>query len=326
MYHTMDITENETPERDEFVHAESDTDVNLVNHNRRNTGSELTSAFKEYSQNIYLVSELLVCALIGGFGHTAPNIIFGMTVLKRDVPYQATVNGDVLFDLYLNRDFEDETISDWLLVCICLLLPFVTVLLFAYKFGKKYDLHCSACCFLFAFGSNEFITSFVKLYVGYWRPNFYSFCGITEDYLDCNSEEPRKSFPSGHASSSFCGMTLFTIYFLGKLGFYSICLTAEQNENVKSTAFLLLKKRLLNMVATLPMFLAVFIAASRVHDNFHHPADIVAGSLIGMFCAVFSYGLWYSPLSSEFSGYPINAAYEIVRGRRIDDTAVIQEM
>ena len=313
-YQRMNITTDNTPEGDGFIDAEPDTDadlitndvmqnesgrdLHLVNNGIRN--NTLSLAFKEYSQNIYFISELLFCALLGGFGHSAPKLIFRMAVFDRGIPYQTTANGDIMLDLYLNRKLTDETIPDSMLVIFCLLLPFLIVLLFNCKFGKKNDLHSSACCFLFAFGCNEFITSSVKLYAGYWRPNFYSMCSLDVDNLECKTDidEARKSFPSGHASSSFCGMTLFTLFFVGKLGYYSICSTATQNSNAnhrprnETSASLLFKKRALNMLAVSPMLLAVFISVSRVHDNMHHPADIVAGSIIGMLCAVFSYAQW----------------------------------
>ncbi len=41
-----------------------------------------------------------------------------------------------------------------------------------------------------------------------------------------------------------------------------------------------------------PLFLSTFVAASRVHDNWHHPADVVAGALIGATCALVAYHLW----------------------------------
>ena len=38
----------------------------------------------------------------------------------------------------------------------------------------------------------------------------------------------------------------------------------------------------------LPVLLALWIGATRVHDNKHHPADVVAGALLGMFFPVFA--------------------------------------
>jgi membrane-associated phospholipid phosphatase len=43
----------------------------------------------------------------------------------------------------------------------------------------------------------------------------------------------------------------------------------------------------------LPMGLALFIAASRVVDNKHFPADVVGGSLLGAAISYYVYGLWF---------------------------------
>jgi hypothetical protein len=49
------------------------------------------------------------------------------------------------------------------------------------------------------------------------------------------------------------------------------------------------------------MTIQVYVAASRVTDNRHHPADVVAGLLAGCLAAVFS-------LSATVSYYKANLA------------------
>ena len=46
------------------------------------------------------------------------------------------------------------------------------------------------------------------------------------------------------------------------------------------------------VTAFLPWIYASFVACSRLVDNWHHPSDIVAGSLIGIFCSTLAYHLW----------------------------------
>lgn len=295
----------------EPANEEEDSNANPAN----DVNSNVCSSFKEYCSNIYFVTELLLCILLAGLGHNAPKLIFQMSLIQREIPYQQTANGDIILDQYINRELtQQETIPDWLLVLLCAIIPFFIMLLFSFFLGYKHDLHSSACFFLFALGSSEFITNFVKLYVGYWRPNFYNYCGFNADNMDCEAEnenasnDARKSFPSGHASGSFCGMTSITLFFLGKIGLfcshhYSFRLESSRSSsrrmdlvfssrNNEVTASILFKRRIMSMIATSPMFLAVFIAASRVHDDMHHPADVVAGAVIGMCCAIFSYRLW----------------------------------
>jgi len=46
---------------------------------------------------------------------------------------------------------------------------------------------------------------------------------------------------------------------------------------------------LLTMLCLGPTLVAAWVAASRVHDNAHHPADVVGGAVVGGGAAV----LWY---------------------------------
>ncbi len=136
---------------------------------------------------------------------------------------------------------------------------------------------------------------------------FYEYCEFDTDSLQCLSDErndPRKSFPSGHSCLSLCSASILTLLFLGRVGTHRIDDDIETN-----VAFALryIKKRCLSILATFPMLLGIFIAVSRVHDNRHHPADIVAGSMIGIGCAIFSYHLWYPSVYSSRSGIPVQA-------------------
>ncbi len=261
--------------------------------------SSLLNSMRGYCKNIYLMTEITVCILFAALSHNAPGLIFGMTVYERDIPYQETANEDVILDSYINREYVDnETVPDGQLVAFCLVMPFLMILAYSAFFGQKNDLHSSSCAFLFGTGCTTFITNWMKLYMGYFRPNFYSYCGFNVENLECEADDEgalvdsRKSFPSGHSSVSFYGMTFLTIFLIGKIGMYRGLTSAEISSMNNTTAGFLFKKRLLTIVATSPLFFAIFVAASRVHDDMHHPADIVAGSIIGMICSSFSYGLW----------------------------------
>jgi len=140
--------------------------------------------------------------------------------------------------------------------------------------------------------------------------------------MNSDDHEARVSFASGHSSFSFCCMTLFTLYLLRLFGvgglFYfrrndpdcdapsNIVIAGDleqqqQQSNHNSPASNNVRKRsksgtmlsrMASILCILPMFVAGFIAASRIHDNFHHPADVVAGSIIGFSVAKFVYNTW----------------------------------
>jgi diacylglycerol diphosphate phosphatase/phosphatidate phosphatase len=52
-------------------------------------------------------------------------------------------------------------------------------------------------------------------------------------------------------------------------------------------------KKLYSVLALVPMAVAGIVAASRVVDNKHHPADVVGGAVLGTSVAWFVHGLWY---------------------------------
>jgi len=42
-----------------------------------------------------------------------------------------------------------------------------------------------------------------------------------------------------------------------------------------------------------PMLVAFFIIISRVHDDLHHPADVIGGSLLGGSIATLVFNIWF---------------------------------
>ena len=52
----------------------------------------------------------------------------------------------------------------------------------------------------------------------------------------------------------------------------------------------------------MPGFVAIFVAFSRVHDNAHHPADVVAGSALGSVIAALSHRIAW-PKDAIIDGY-----------------------
>lgn len=172
--------------------------------------------------------------------------------------------------------------------------------------------------FMFGNAVNSIITNIGKITVGRLRPNFLDVCqpdrnpyttycssqlngynGKTYLYpgvdFKCMQSDPkqvndsRKSFPSGHSSSTFYAM-IFLIFYIHRVW----------------------NKRSLGL---LPQFFqvcffgfAVFVAISRVLDNKHHPTDVLAGSLLGILVAVFT--SYY--LNLFFKKYNYRAKYDLI--------------
>lgn len=263
--------------------------------------SHHAQSMKNYISNPYLLVELLACVLLASLAHFIPSRIFRMDVYERDIPYLQTANGDIILDQYINRPLVDgETIPDWLLIVLCPVLTLMIVLCVSWRYGPKGDTHAATCGLFFAGGFSELFTGFIKLYAGYFRPNFYNLCEFSVDNMRCESDEDqsRLSFPSGHASLSFSSMTFLTLFFIGKIGphrlkaIYFVGSDTSTLEIEKLVARTCLQKRVMVILATMPISLAILISASRVRDDMHHPADVVCGSLIGSISAIFAYGLW----------------------------------
>jgi membrane-associated phospholipid phosphatase len=285
-------------------------------------------------------TELLVC--LGFFVICAAvPLLFRNSARQRPIPYQQISTGDYVKNLSFNERFQGDTVSDaWLLVW-GIALPLAV----QYALGNMLPAlcnqglaHSTVCTYLVAFGINIVCTDLVKTYCGYLRPVFYDLCNPEAGSASCTSSSrteagARRSFPSGHASMSFCGLTLLTLFLHTRLGMPSLRLPrhrtfhqdrgeAQQapeddntdiplalrqgNEHFEAivagtgtaatsigiTAKDPIRYRCISILSLIPMGLALFIAASRVADNRHFPADVVGGSLLGASIASFVHGLW----------------------------------
>lgn len=148
-------------------------------------------------------------------------------------------------------------------------------------------------------GLTEILTNAVKVYVGYLRPIFYDICVPDDTYENCTSGEDngvRVSFPSGHSSLSFCGLGLLAFFLERRYGVSSL---RKWNQDPTSGELHLIQiqpvrmERVFSVISYAPFLLAGFIAASRVADNKHFPADVVGGSILGASIAKMVHGIWY---------------------------------
>jgi membrane-associated phospholipid phosphatase len=170
--------------------------------------------------------------------------------------------------------------------------------LLSYFSDRPSSCHNTICVYLATVGITILTTDALKLYVGYLRPIFYDQCVPDEQFQTCTGEdeqEVRKSFPSGHSSTSFCGLGLLSFYLEKRFG-------ASQFRNVGSdtstiappTAKSLAMARMLSVASKTPLLLAGYISTSRLIDNKHHPADVVGGAVLGLSVALWIHNIWYN--------------------------------
>jgi len=271
-----------------------------------------------------LPRQLFTCICLSIFGWYAPtNLIRPVTgMTMKTIPYQVLSSGDVILDQSLNYsaiDSENATIPSIILVHTNVTFPLfllATIAILRPRVQPKYhDVHAGLCVIFLCIFMVQFSSSIVKMYVGRLRPNFYGLCDFNTTTLKCTADEShileaRSSFPSGHSSLSFGGMGCLVWFFLGRSGIGKVsskCNYGEEKGAKRPFYERTWTDNKLGIIATfLPWMYASFVACSRLVDNWHHPSDILAGSLIGIFCSTLAYHLWYPHVFSPNAGIPLS--------------------
>ena len=254
------------------------------------------------------VAELIACSVftIGGIlleaGIVQPN--------QRPIPYQQLEStGEYVISQVFNETFDGETISTSELMMYGVLIPMIVQLILSGRNSNWSMVHRSTCVHLAAFGITLLLTNSVKLYVGYLRPIFYDVCEPDENYEACTIDDDRPirvSFPSGHSSISFCGLSLLSFFLERQFGISSIRVlmhvpsTSINNNNGNIILgyhnniddLHVRIRRIISIFCYLPMVFAGYIATSRIVDNKHFPADVVGGSVLGTAIAALVHSIW----------------------------------
>jgi len=208
-------------------------------------------------------------------------------------------------------------VPTWLLFTLAWLIPaifiFIAQSILVSRFGDASRRHQVAKFFLAqmvlfqALGLTLFLTSLSKIFFGRQRPNFFAFCdykgyreavstgnfteyfdltvaGVQGDISFCRSpqseiNESMFSHPSGHASLSFAG-----------LGFLSLFLHHVVLSHRQTKRHHLWKA----VVFSVPMFIAIMVAATRTRDYWHNYDDTIMGALLGFGCACLAFQINYS--------------------------------
>lgn len=259
----------------------------------------------------------------GLFGWYFPRSIIHRetSILSLEPPYQISGGETVIVDFELNQPLVDPpTVDNFLLRSTSIWFPFVFSVIHSWYTNipyysstdavvsaRKHNVNTSKklyfiatviSAFSAALGLSEGCTVMIKLWVKRRRPNFYALCGFDSVTKKCmaNLEHVREanfSFPSGHSSLVCCGMTFLVWYLHGTSG------TANNIRHIESS-------RLFSLVfrTCLPGGWALFVAASRLVDHWHHPSDVLAGLGLGFVASTIAYHHWYPPVWSPYAGIP----------------------
>lgn len=199
-----------------------------------------------------------------------------------------------------------ERVPTWLLGILAVLIPALIIVGFSLGISRSvWDLHNGLLGFILANALTLTVTTIIKVCVGRPRPDLIDRCqplpgshnaepyGLVTDHIcsvgvdDKTLRDGFRSFPSGHASTSFAGLTYLSLYLAGKLHLFD-------RRGHAVTAWL----------CATPLLAATLIAVSRTMDYRHHATDVIAGALLGLTIAYWSYKLYYPPLSHPQSHKP----------------------
>jgi membrane-associated phospholipid phosphatase len=174
---------------------------------------------------------------------------------------------------------------------------------------QMHELRASLCSFFLSIGLTEGVTCTLKLYVSRHRPNFYALCEFDKALLKCMAplstvREATLSFPSGHSSLSFCAMTFLQHYLRGRVAL----ITPSSSIVMGGRTIRLQTHKLLlhTLCCIVPWSYSFFVACSRVHDHWHNPSDVIAGSLLGITGATICYHAFYPSAGAPKAGIPLS--------------------
>ncbi|KAJ1773070.1 hypothetical protein LPJ77_004819 [Coemansia sp. RSA 2523] len=201
----------------------------------------------------------------------------------------------------------DQTVTVPMLFAVSIGLPASIIVMIALGFKRNaHDLHVGLLGLLMGVSLTLMFTNCLKNVLGRPRPNLLARCLPTRPNhaLDdppqglstisiCTQtnmavlDEGFRSFPSGHTSLAFAGLTFLANYLAGKLHVFD-----RQGHTYKSFAVFM------------PLLVAATIGATRVADSWHHPTDVFVGAAIGICTATFSYLQYYPMLISPYCDLP----------------------
>ena len=222
---------------------------------------------------------------------------------------------------------QQERVPEELLSVLAFWVPLISVILLSLvQKSRSARINTAILGLVLSITFTGFVTELFKKLVGRPRPDFLDRCQPdilsivpdTQHYTselhtyqictaDANTSRVKdgfKSFPSGHSSMSFAGLTYLAWYLRGTLNALVLkwaqyaysdyettpnddsihqqleegTIDAEERRQLETPYVLALASVVMPAV---PLMIAGYVAAIRLMDYRHHPTDVLAGSLLG---------------------------------------------
>ncbi|TFK64109.1 lipid phosphate phosphatase 1 [Pluteus cervinus] len=205
-----------------------------------------------------------------------------------------------LDDPLISNPERHNRISSVLNSNVAFVVPIIVISLGGILRKSFIDIHHGVLVVCASRGLARLLTESIKHAVGRLRPDFLARCRWNEVLEACAGKasevyKGRLSFPSGHSSTAFSGMTVLSLWWAGA--------TAAWCFSVRNPP---MPSRMTNFLLSLfPLLWATWVAITRIQDFRHHKEDIIVGSIIGILSATISYLMyWPSPFSARTFRHP----------------------
>ncbi|KAI0701474.1 phosphatidic acid phosphatase type 2/haloperoxidase [Cytidiella melzeri] len=230
--------------------------------------------------------------------------------IKAIAPYEREFSVD---DTLISHKHRPNQISGNMNITVALGVPLLVVVILGTVIKSAIHIHHGLLSLYSGSAFTALITEALKNRVaGRLRPDFLSRCKWKEAIAACSGkletvQDGRRSFPSGHSSEAFAGMTFLSLFLAGITGAWLF------QETLPSRA--LTSSRLARLFLTLfPMAFATWVAVSRLEDYRHHKEDVIVGSLLGAFTAATCYFIyWPNPFVPQVNP----AIRQVLRPRQV---------
>jgi diacylglycerol diphosphate phosphatase/phosphatidate phosphatase len=229
--------------------------------------------------------------------------MFSVSLIVRDLPNhdRYLVPNDPNF---MYPYAKTEVVPNSLLTVFSFVIPGVLYILIALLHTRSlHDLHNAYLGTGFALAATSMTYNVIKFSIGYKRPDYYSRVASGDaSKIEGGSE----SFPSGHAGLTFAAYSFMGLYAAGKL---RLCAPIKAHQPAMFASLVVIG------ILVMPFW----VAATRVYDYRHHPADIIAGALIGVLAASMAYGMTFYGLGHRQCNLPLPRVVPVVVVEAEDD-------